>query len=139
MYVRKYACTHHIYKRFGEVTASTVSKCDSEPETQISPKTDPRMMSERFRAAVRKCLEFIGEVPNHGNFRKWDRFIDWYALARSIDHPTRLALYHTRMAGDNICEIMGRPEVGAKEIVACSESEATRILKKESKVFIRWW
>ena len=31
------------------------------------------------------------------------------------------------------------PVVGCREIAACSESEASEILAKESKVFVKWW
>lgn len=129
----------HVYKCSSDILVSTTSNPDSGPETQIPQKTDPRFMSKRFRAAVRKCLEHIGEVSNHGNFRKWDGLIDWLALARFIDRPTRLALHHTLDRSGTVIEIIGRPVVLAEEIVACSESEAAKILKKESKVFIRWW
>jgi len=83
-----------------------------------------RVTAEQFRQVVRRCLEHIGEVPNHGNFRKWDGLLDWYALSRSIDRPTRDVLYHTLDRSGNIVEIMGRPVVSCQEIVACSESEA---------------
>ena len=79
------------------------------------------------------------EADNHGNFRQWDRFIDWTALARSIDHPGKTAICHVLDGNGEIVKIQGRSVTVAREIVACSESEAAEILAKESKTFVKWW
>jgi len=102
-------------------------------------KPDNRLKSEKFRQKVRRVFEYLGIENNHGNFNQWNRLLNWDQIDKSIDRPTRLAIYHTLDAGGNVMAIMGRPVVGAKEIAACSESEASKILAKESKVFIKWW
>jgi len=117
-----------------------IYNCSEENTMSTMPKPqDPRLRSEQFRQKVRRVFAHLGIENTQGNFRQWDRFLDWDKIDYSIDHPTRLAIYHTKDAGGNIISIMGRPEVGHQEIVACSESEASKILAKESKVFIRWW
>ena len=131
-YIKKYVkkrthVTPRIEESFGENAVSTVTK----------PK-DPRLKSERFRQKVRRVFAHLGIENSQGNFRQWIGLLDWDKMDKSIDHPTRLAIYHTLDAGGNVISIMGRPVSGAQEIAACSESEATKKLAKESKVFIRW-
>jgi len=111
----------------------------SEIEKAIPKFPDPRFESERFRQSVRRVLRDIGEEPTFGNFKKYDRFIEWEAYVKNLDNPTRIALCHILDAeGRKVC-INGVPVQVAQEIPACSESEAARILKKQSKVFVRWW
>jgi len=124
-----------VYKRFGEVAVSNVSKVES-PTPEL--KSDPRLKSKRFRQVVRRVFEYLGIENTHGNFREWNKLLDWHAIARSIDHPTRFVIYHTRDRSGEIIEVMGRPVSNCQEIVACSESEASEILARESKVFVRW-
>ena len=100
---------------------------------------DPRLKSEVFRQKVRRVFAYLGIENTQGNFYQWNGLLNWDKIDKSIDHPTRLAIYHTLNGSGNIISIMGRPVVGAQEIAACSEAEATKILAKESKVFIRWW
>jgi len=118
-----------------EVSMYSVSKVES-PTPEL--KSDPRLKSKRFRQVVRRVFEYLGIENTHGNFRKWNKLLDWHAIARSIDHPTRFVIYHTRGRSGEIIEVMGRPVSNYQEIVACSESEASEILARESKVFVRW-
>ena len=115
---------------------STMSKPEgSTPELAA----DQRFQSEQFKANVRTVLEWLGMESNYGNFRQWDRFIDWTQLARNIDRPTRTAICHILDANGDIVQIQDRPVTVGREIVACSESEVSEILAKKSLVFVRWW
>ena len=105
----------------------------------VSKTRDPRLRSEAFRQKVRRVFAHLNIENNQGNFQAWSKVLDWAAIDASIDHPTRLALHHTMDRNGNIIEITGRPEVLVSEIAACSESQASEILAKASKVFIRWW
>ena len=117
-----------IYKSFGEINESTMSK----------PK-DPRLKSEQFRQKVRRVFAHLGIDNSQGNFNQWNGLLNWDKIDQSIDHPTRLAIHHTRGVGGDIIEIQAVPVVGCREIAACSESQASKILAKESKVFVKWW
>ena len=98
---------------------------------------DPRFESERFRQSVRRVLEDIGEKPTFENFKKYDKFIEWEQYAENLDSPTKIALCHILDGqGLKVC-INGVPVQVAQEIPACSESEAAKILRKQSKVFVR--
>jgi hypothetical protein len=100
---------------------------------------DPRFESERFRRSVRRVLQDIGQEPTFGNFKRYDKFIDWEQYAKNLEHPTKVALCHVLDGqGRKVC-LNGVPVQVAQEIPACSESEAARLLKKQSKVFVRWW
>ena len=100
---------------------------------------DRRFESERFRQSVRRVLQDIGEKPTFENFKKYDKFIDWEQYAENLDSPTKTALCHILDGqGLKVC-INGVPVQVAQEIPACSESEAAKILEKQSKVFVRWW
>ena len=108
----------------------------SDAENQIP---DSRFESEQFRQSVRHVFKDIGEEPTFRNFKKYDRFIDWEAYAKNLDNPTKVALCNILDAmGRKVC-IDGVPIQVAQEIPACGESEATEILKKQSKIFVRWW
>lgn len=102
---------NNIYKeRFRENTASTVSK----PKSASQP--DPRFSSQRFRTAVRLVLESLGLEPNFGNFKHWDKFIDWISLASSFNSPSRI---------QTACSICGKEDSLTIEIIqtkkrACS-------------------
>jgi hypothetical protein len=100
---------------------------------------DIRFCKPAFCRAVRQVLEYIGEEPVFGNFRKYDGIIDWEAFAENINHPTRVALCHVLNGHGQKVEMEGKPVVVAREIESCSESEAAEILAKESKAFVRWW
>ncbi len=100
---------------------------------------DPRLRSENFRQKVRRVFAHLGIENSQGNFYQWNDVLDWARIDKSIDHPSRFALHHTRDRSGNIIEIQGRPVVIASEIAAHSESEASEILEKASKVFIKWW
>lgn len=100
---------------------------------------DIRFCKPAFCRAVRQVLEYIGEQPVFGNFRKYDRIIDWEAFAENINHPTIVALCYVLDGQGQKVEVEGKPVVVAREIASCSESEAAEILAKESKVFVRWW
>jgi len=100
---------------------------------------DTRFRDAAFRRAVWQVLEHVGEEPIFGNFKKYDRLIDWEAFAHSINHPTRVALCHVLDNRGQKVVIEGTPVVVAREIEACGESEAEEILAKESKVFVKWW
>ena len=104
-----------------------------------SKPKDPRLRSELFRQKARRVFEHLGIENSQGNFYQWNDVLDWDQIDKSIDHPTRLVLHHTRDRHGNIIEIQGRPVVLASEIAAHSEREASEILEKASKVFIRWW
>ena len=146
--------TPHIRESFGQINMSNVSKTEkaafldekqgiiekqakSNVSKQFSP--DPRLKSEQFRQKVRRVFEHLGIANSQGNFNQWDGLLNWDKIDRSIDHPTRLAIYHTRGRSGDIIEILGRPVVSAQEIATHSESEASEILAKESKVFVKWW
>lgn len=90
------------------------------------------------RQKVRRVFAHLGIENSQGNFSQWNGLLDWDKIDKSIDQPTRLAIYHTLDAGGNIISIMGRPVVSHQEIAAYSESEASNILAKESKVFVKW-
>ena len=108
-------------------------------QSRDNHEKDARFCEPTFCRAVRQVLEYIGEEPVFGNFRKYDGIIDWEAFAEHIDHPTRVALCHLLDGQGQKVMVKGRPVVLAREIAACSESEATQILAKESKVFVKWW
>ena len=96
--------------------------------------------TEEYRAIVRRVLTAMGYEPTNGNFRLWDPLLDWSATAKLMDRPpTRTALCHVLDQCGQIVKCEGRPVVVAEEIVACSESQAAKILKKQSKVFVKWW
>ena len=96
--------------------------------------------AEEYRAIVRRVLTAMGYEPTYRNFRLWDPLLDWRATAKLMDRPpTRTALCHVLDQRRQIVKYEGRPVVVAEEIVACSESEAAKISKKQSKVFVRWW
>jgi len=102
-------------------------------------KNDTRFREPAFCRAVRQVLEYLGEEPIFGNFRKYDGLIYWEAFAESINHPKKLALCHVLdCLGQEITKD-GKPVVVAREIEACSKSEACEILARESKRFIKWW
>ena len=111
----------------------------SKVEKTRSRLPDRRFESERFRRSVRRVLEDIGEKPTFGNFKKYDKVIDWERYTKNLDNPTKIALCHILDASGRIVCIDGIPAQVAQEIPACTESEAARILKKQSKVFVRWW
>ena len=92
-----------------------------------------------FRRAVRQVLEYLGEEPIFGNFIKYDGLIDWKVFAENINRPKRLALCHVLDGQGQKVTVEGTPVVVAREIVACSKSEAAQILAKESKVLVKWW
>jgi len=92
-----------------------------------------------FRRAVRQVIEYLGEEPSFENFIKYDRIVDWEAFAESMNHPTRVALCHVLDSQGQEVTLGGTPVVVAREIAACSESEAAEILLRESKVFVKWW
>jgi len=100
---------------------------------------DSRFSEATFRQAVRQVLEYLGEEPTYGNFRKYDGIINWEAFAENIRHPTRLALCHILDGQGQEVTVKGTLVVVAREIAACSETEAAEILAKESKVFVKWW
>lgn len=100
---------------------------------------DSRFSEVTFRQAVRQVLEYLGEEPTYGNFRKYDGIIDWEAFAENINHPTRIALCYILDGQGQEITLKSGPVVVAREIAACSESEAAEILAKESKVFVKWW
>jgi hypothetical protein len=100
---------------------------------------DTRFHDPAFCQAVRQVLEYIAEEPSFENFRKYDGTIDWEAFAENINHPTRVALCHVLDGQGQEVTVEGTPVVVAKEIAACSESEAAEILAKETKVFVKWW
>ena len=111
----------------------------SKVEKTRSKFSDRRFESELFRRSVRRVLQDIGEEPTFGNFKKYDKVIDWEQYAKNLDSPTKIALCHILDGqGLKVC-IDGIPVQVAQEIPACSEPEATRILKKQSKVFVSWW
>ena len=96
--------------------------------------------AEKCRAIVRRVLTAMGYEPTNGNFRLWDPLLDWSATAKLMDRsPTRTALCHVLGQRRQIVKCEGRPVVVAEEIVACSESEAVELLKKQSKLFVKWW
>lgn len=96
--------------------------------------------AEQYRQIVRRVLTAMGCEPTYGNFRLWDPLLDWRATARLMDRPpTRTALCHVLDQRGQIVKCEGRPVVVAEEIVACSESEVTEILRKRSKVFLKYW
>ena len=101
--------------------------------------TDTRFRDPAFRQAVRQVLEYLGEEPIFGNFKKYDRLVDWKAFAHSINHPMRVALCHVLDGQGKKVTLEGKPVVVAREIAACNESEAAETLAKESKVFVKWW
>ena len=102
-------------------------------------KKDTRFRDPASCQAVRQVLEYIGEEPSFENFRKYDGIIDWEAFTENINHPTRVALCHVLDGRGQEVTVKGMPIVVAREIAACSESEAAEILAKESKVFVKWW
>jgi hypothetical protein len=102
-------------------------------------ENDIRFRKPEFCQAVRRVLEHLGKKPTYGNFRKYDGVIDWEAFAEYIGHPTRVALCHVLDGQGQKVMVKGRPVVLAREIAACSESEAAEILGKESKLFVKWW
>jgi hypothetical protein len=96
--------------------------------------------AEECRAIVRRVLTALGYESTYRNFRLWDPLLDWHATAKLMDRPpTRTVLCHVLDQRGQIVKCEGRPVVVAEEIVACSETEAAKILKKQSKVFVRWW
>ena len=87
----------------------------------------------------RRVLEDIAEKPVFKNFKKYDKFIDWEMYAKNLDNPTRIAMCNILDGqGQKVC-VNGVPVQVAQEILACNESEAAKILKKQSKVFVKWW
>jgi hypothetical protein len=111
----------------------------SEVEKPQTKLPDPRFESEFFRQAVRRVLDDIAEKPVFENFKKYDKFLDWEVYAKNLDNPTRIAMCNILDGqGHKVC-VDGVPVQVAQEIPACSESEAAKILKKQSKVFVRWW
>jgi len=109
------------------------------PELSMASPPDWRLKSELFRQKVRRVMEYLGIENNQGNFRQWNGLLDWDAIDKSIEHPTKLALCHVLDGRGQKVACDGRLVVVAREIAACSESEASEILAKESKVFVKWW
>ena len=62
----------------------------SEVEKPQTKLPDPRFESELFRQAVRRVLKDIAERPVFGNFKKYDKFIDWEVYAKRQKCLTRL-------------------------------------------------
>ncbi len=103
-----------------ESTVSNVSKPTD--ETHIP---DTRFLSQKFKDDVRFVLESLGLESNFGNFKRWDRFINWSALASNLQSPTRVS--------PAPCSICGQHDKFMVEIIDTNKKACSRCWSKVQK------
>ncbi|HPS54037.1 MAG TPA: hypothetical protein PLP05_00420 [Sedimentisphaerales bacterium] len=102
---------------------------------QVVPASlpDDRFKSTRFKEAVRKVLNSIGLESNYGNFKLWDKFIDWEAVVAN-ENVYRALCY----LKDDRNEVLWDTFVLVR-VKASSEAEALKKIDKRVYEFKKWW
>jgi len=84
--------------------------------------------------SARKVLDHYGLKED--DFEKLDKYVDWEALAKSIENPTRIAVCHVLDIDGKIIVSQGEPIRVHREVTVANAKEE---LKKKSLVFVEWW
>ena len=92
------------------------------------------MKTQTITEAARKVLDHFGLDEN--DYQKLDPLVDWEALARYIENPTKIAVCHILDVDGKIVMRNSEP-IRVHEEVAVENAEEE--LKKNSLVFVEWW
>ena len=91
-------------------------------------------LSEVLSHDVQLVLDHFGLEEK--DFEKLDPYVNWVALARSIENPTKTAVCNILDAGGKIVVSNGRP---VRVHVEVPVKDTLKILAQKSLRWLKWW